>query len=75
MFLRDIWPSRQELQEVERQYVIPAMFKEVYSKITVGNPRWNALEAPDTQLYPWDPKSTYIKSPPFFEGMVSGRGN
>lgn len=36
-----------------------------------GNERWNKLEAPDSKLYPWDEKSTYIKSPPFFEKMVS----
>ena len=35
-----------------------------------SNSSWNELEAPDSQLYPWDPKSTYIKSPPFFDGMV-----
>jgi len=71
VFLRDIWPTRSELQEVERKYVIPAMFKEVYSKITQGNARWNALEAPDSLLYSWDPRSTYIKPPPFFEEMTS----
>ncbi|KAJ8036398.1 Cytoplasmic aconitate hydratase [Holothuria leucospilota] len=69
VFLRDIWPTREEIQEVERQYVIPAMFKEVYAKIEEGNERWNKLEAPDSKLYPWDEKSTYIKSPPFFEKM------
>ena len=46
------------------------MFKDVYSKITVGNQRWNDLVAPKTLLYPWDEKSTYIKSPPFLETMV-----
>lgn len=70
VFLRDIWPTRDELQEVERQFVIPAMFKEVYSKVSSGNPRWNSLEAPDGMLYPWDLKSTYIKHPPFFETMA-----
>ena len=70
VFLRDIWPSRAELQEIERKFVIPAMFQEVYAKITQGNTRWNSLQAPESLLYPWDPSSTYIKSPPFFEGMV-----
>lgn len=37
----------------------------------IGNTRWNSLEIPETDLYPWDPKSTYIKNPPFFENMVS----
>lgn len=70
VFLKDIWPSRAELQQVERQYVVPAMFKDVYSKISEGNASWNELVAPDSLLYPWDPKSTYIKSPPFFEDMT-----
>ncbi|CAH1788947.1 unnamed protein product, partial [Owenia fusiformis] len=70
VFLKDIWPSREEIQEIEKQFVIPSMFKEVYAKIEKGNDRWNALDAPDSMLYPWDPKSTYIKSPPFFETMT-----
>ena len=70
VYLWDIWPSREELQEIERKHVLPAMFQEVYSKITEGNERWNGLDAPDTMLYPWDEKSTYIQKPPFFTGMV-----
>jgi len=70
VFLRDIWPSRTLIQEVEKKNVIPAMFQEVYSRIETGNDRWNKLDAPDSQLYPWDPKSTYIQSPPFFENMT-----
>ncbi|TRY70840.1 hypothetical protein TCAL_01219 [Tigriopus californicus] len=70
VFLRDIWPSREEIQAVEKKHVIPSMFEEVYSKITTGNERWNKLEAPEGKLYPWDEKSTYIKSPPFFDGMT-----
>ncbi|KAK6494101.1 cytoplasmic aconitate hydratase [Huso huso] len=72
VFLRDIWPTRDEIQMVERQFVIPAMFKEVYGKIETINERWNALKAPSDELYTWDPKSTYIKSPPFFESLTIG---
>lgn len=72
VFLRDIWPTRDEIQMVERQFVIPAMFKEVYEKIEIVNERWNALKAPSDELYTWDPKSTYIKSPPFFESLTVG---
>ncbi|XP_066270723.1 cytoplasmic aconitate hydratase-like isoform X1 [Branchiostoma lanceolatum] len=71
IFLRDVWPTRAEIQEVERKNVVPAMFKDVYARIQDGNEAWNNLEASDAQLYPWDPKSTYIKSPPFFEEMTS----
>nr|XP_054365526.1 cytoplasmic aconitate hydratase [Mirounga angustirostris] len=69
VFLKDIWPTRDEIQAVERQYVIPGMFKEVYQKIETVNERWNALAAPSDKLYCWNPKSTYIKSPPFFENL------
>ncbi len=69
VYLKDIWPTRKELQDIERQYVVPAMFKQTYSKITEGNVNWNSLQSSDSQLYPWDPKSTYIKSPPFFTNM------
>ena len=71
VYLRDIWPLRDEIQAVEQKYVIPAMFQEVYSTIQQGNPRWNALQAPEGQLYPWDDSSTYIKNPPFFDGLTA----
>jgi len=71
VFLRDIWPTRDEIQEVESKYVTPAMFQDVYSKITQGNPNWNKLSAPTSILYPWNTASTYIKHPPFFSGMTA----
>ncbi|NWI94442.1 ACOC hydratase, partial [Pitta sordida] len=70
IFLKDIWPTRNEIQAVERQFVIPGMFKEVYQKIETVNKSWNALHAPSDKLYTWNPKSTYIKSPPFFDGLT-----
>jgi len=70
VYLRDIWPSRDEIAELERTFVLPAMFKEVYSRIQNGSDYWNQLEVPDSQLYPWDSKSTYVKSPPFFVNMT-----
>lgn len=70
VFLREIWPTRQEIQEIERKTVIPALFKEVYSKIQTGNPSWNSLETSASLLYPWDSKSTYIQPPPFFNEMT-----
>uniref|UniRef100_A0A8C0BK30 Cytoplasmic aconitate hydratase n=1 Tax=Buteo japonicus TaxID=224669 RepID=A0A8C0BK30_9AVES len=73
IFLKDIWPTRNEIQVVEHQFVIPGMFKEVYQKIETVNESWNALDAPSDKLYTWNPKSTYIKSPPFFDGLVCAR--
>eukprot|EP00096_Caligus_rogercresseyi_P008843 TRINITY_DN2867_c0_g1_i1.p1 TRINITY_DN2867_c0_g1~~TRINITY_DN2867_c0_g1_i1.p1 ORF type:complete len:899 (+),score=272.32 TRINITY_DN2867_c0_g1_i1:279-2975(+) len=70
IFLRDIWPTRDEIRVVEKKFIVPSMFEDVYSKVTSGNERWNSLEAPQGTLYPWSGDSTYIKSPPFFEGMT-----
>jgi aconitate hydratase len=68
--LREIWPTRSEIQDVEKRFVLPGMFRDVYEKITLGSSNWQALVAPESNLYPWDETSTYIKSPPFFEGMT-----
>lgn len=70
IYLREIWPTRDEIQEVEKKYVIPKMFQDVYSKIQFGSKNWQDLFAPDSILYPWDKDSTYIKNPPFFEAMT-----
>lgn len=70
VYLRDIWPTRDEIQAVEKKYVIPAMFQEVYAKIESGSTNWQGLKAPAGNLYPWDNSSTYIKHPPFFDGMT-----
>ncbi|CAF4943302.1 unnamed protein product [Pieris macdunnoughi] len=69
VFLNDIWPTRAEIQEVENKHVIPGMFKEVYEKIEQGSSSWQCLSVPEGQLYGWDPNSTYIKRPPFFDDM------
>lgn len=70
VYLRDIWPTRKEIQTVEQKHVIPAMFREVYAKIELGSESWQELESPDGKIYPWDEQSTYIKHPPFFAGMT-----
>lgn len=70
VFLNSIWPSRAQIQAVEKKTVIPAMFRDVYARIETGSVAWQGLHAPDGQLYPWDVSSTYIKNPPFFSGMT-----
>lgn len=70
IFLREIWPTRDEIQAIEKKHVIPVMFKDVYSKIETGSSNWQDLKAPEGQLYPWKNDSTYIKLPPFFDGMT-----
>ncbi|GFG33245.1 hypothetical protein Cfor_04554, partial [Coptotermes formosanus] len=70
VYLHEIWPLRSEIQAVEQKYVIPSLFRDVYAKIDTGSPNWAQLKAPEGKLYPWDPSSTYIKKPPFFESMT-----
>lgn len=115
VYLKEIWPTRSEIHEVEKRHVIPAMFKEVYEKIEVGSEKWQTLNAPagkspqlpvylyyltliktciirqrvklqiifylvlkklhflkflSGKLYPWSDESTYIKKPPYFNGMT-----
>lgn len=73
VYLKEIWPQRSEIQEVERKFVIPAMFEEAYSKLKGnkgGSESWASLNAPSDALYPWDPASTYVRKPPFFKDMT-----
>ena len=67
VYLREIWPKREELKELIENVITPEMYKENYEKILKGNERWNKLEISDKPLYNWDENSTYIKRPPFFE--------
>uniref|UniRef100_A0A2K6DAM6 Iron responsive element binding protein 2 n=1 Tax=Macaca nemestrina TaxID=9545 RepID=A0A2K6DAM6_MACNE len=70
IYLHDIWPSREEVHRVEEEHVILSMFKALKDKIEMGNKRWNSLEAPDSVLFPWDLKSTYIRCPSFFDKLT-----
>ncbi|XP_070137097.1 cytoplasmic aconitate hydratase-like isoform X2 [Drosophila bipectinata] len=70
VFLHDIWPTRSQIQEVENKHVIPAMFHEVYSTLELGSKDWQSLKAPEGKIFSWDVDSTYIKRPPYFEGMT-----
>ncbi|KDO71343.1 hypothetical protein CISIN_1g002610mg [Citrus sinensis] len=70
IFLRDIWPSSEEVAHVVQKSVLPDMFKATYEAITKGNPMWNQLSVPSGTLYAWDPKSTYIHEPPYFKDMT-----
>ena len=69
IFLKDIWPSHDEIQEVVAKSVLQEQFKEIYSQVTKGSPAWASLESSSEPMYPWDESSTYIHSPPYFEGM------
>lgn len=69
VFLKDIWPTRDEVEAVVHQVVKPELFKDYYDKTMTRNERWNELEAPKGDLFTWDDKSTYIHHPPYFQGM------
>ncbi len=70
VYLRDIWPTQEELREAVKHALNPDLFKEKYKDVFKGDERWESLHAPSGDLYSWDPDSTYIKKPPFFEGMT-----
>ena len=71
VFLREIWPSREDVQKVTNSVITPSMFREVYEAIAKGTDRWNSLQAPAGKLYEWDVNSTYIHNPPFFQTMTN----
>ena len=69
IYLKDIWPSRKELHDLEMNHILPAMYNKLnenYSEMK----QWNDLIAPNSYLFPWNSKSTYIKRPNFFDQMV-----
>jgi aconitate hydratase len=69
VYLRDIWPSSQEVQETVRQSLEEPMFASSYQDIFVGDQRWQELPVPPGALFDWDPESTYVREPPFFKAM------
>ncbi len=69
VFLRDIWPTPQEIESTVRASVTTAMYQKQYSEVFEGDAHWKSMKVPDGDLYQWDPKSTYIKLPPYFENM------
>jgi len=75
VYLKDIWPSNQEIADAIAQAMTPDMFREKYSDVFRANPRWNAIDVPEGTLYEWDKNSTYIQEPPFFEGLEPQPGD
>jgi aconitate hydratase len=70
VFLRDIWPSYEEIQEVVKQGLQPEMFKKRYTHFLDDNPLWKKIQVRKGAQYAWDTKSTYIQNPPFFENFT-----
>ena len=69
VFLRDIWPSSNEVEKAIAVAIGSDMYHRNYGVIYEGDERWNALHVEASELYPWDPQSTYIRPPTFFDGM------
>jgi len=69
VYLRDIWPSQQEIAETIASSVRSEMFRREYDSVFEGDDRWRNLEVPSGELYEWDENSTYVKNPPYFDDM------
>jgi len=67
VFLKDIWPTMDEIRRAVANSLNPELYRKRYSDATVGDERWNALQAPVGDVFDWDPKSTYVKQPPWFK--------
>ncbi|WP_105244361.1 aconitate hydratase AcnA [Psychrobacter sp. Marseille-P5312] len=70
VYLKDIWPTSDEINELIADNIDADMFRKNYGEVFDGSKEWNAISSADSQLYPWDEGSTYIKNPPFFDGMT-----
>jgi len=73
VFLREIWPSPEEIRTALGAYLTPRLFSKTYSDVFAGPEEWKALESPSGTLYEWEPDSTYIRRPPFFDELAEGR--
>ena len=69
VFLRDLWPSQAEIQAEIHRSLKPALFRQQYADVFTGNEQWNEVPVPGGELYAWDPDSTYIQEPTFFQEM------
>ncbi len=69
VFLKDIWPSAMEVQQTVAACVSSGMFKKGYAHVFAGDENWNSIQVPEDEVYKWEPSSTYVRNPPYFDGM------
>ena len=69
VYLRDVWPTQKEVMEAINSSIRAEMFRKAYEESLEGDQRWKVIDAPSGELFQWDPSSTYVKRPPFFENM------
>jgi len=70
VFLRELWPSQKQISDTVASALEPAMFQRSYGNVFDGNPKWNAIPVGGGERYEWDPASTYIHEPPFFQSLT-----
>ena len=70
VFLRDLWPSNEEIQAAVKKSVRREMFAKQYSEVFKGDAQWNSIKVPPGDQYAWNDSSTYIKCPPYFDRMA-----
>jgi aconitate hydratase len=70
VYLKDIWPSQKEIHDAMAANIDSSMFKSSYDGVFAGDSNWNAISSPEGEIYTWDDASTYVKNPPYFEGMT-----
>jgi len=69
VYLRDIWPAPAEIADTVQRHISSDMFRRSYGSVFTGDERWQAIAVPAGKIYSWDAKSTYVKNPPYFDGM------
>jgi aconitate hydratase len=74
VYLRDLWPTAEEIQETISQAVRGEMFSRTYADVFTGDPAWRELPVPEGDLFAWDADSTYVRQPPYFDGMSGEPG-
>ncbi|MFI5306476.1 MAG: aconitate hydratase AcnA [Polyangiales bacterium] len=72
VYLREIWPSQQEISTAIREHLAASMFAARYARVLEGPERWRAVKAPSGEIFAWEEASTYIRKPPFFDGLRAG---
>src|SRR5271163_3295520 len=71
VYLKDIWPTQQEVSDVIVSVMKPELYIKEYATVTAGDSNWQALKFPDGEVYKWEPDSTYIRKAPYFDGMTA----
>ncbi|HET7650359.1 MAG TPA: aconitate hydratase AcnA [Gammaproteobacteria bacterium] len=74
VFLKDIWPSQKEISDLIAGTIDSSMFNRVYGEVFEGDSNWNGMKVPQGKIYKWDDTSTYVRNPPYFEGMSKEPG-